>query len=255
MRQAFCEKVRGIAHIFRKQADRDYLTCICDMHTNSADVSQGYRELMDFSVTLDEQYFDHINKQAIKTIIDGGMENGGTTIRFLHHFPGCTVHAFEPLPAAVKLSPFYPYIQGCEQIRLVFKGLSDTVSSGMLNINPDCFGENAIIESSACEYSERIETTTIDDYAAAARIAKIDFIKLDIESFEIKALHGAKQTIAKDRPQMAICIYHKPEHYYEIPLLLSEMCTDYNFYLGFYGVGNFLESVMYCIPREIDPNA
>lgn len=40
---------------------------------------------------------------------------------------------------------------------------------------------------------------------------KIDFIKMDIEGAEIKALYGAKQLIRSRRPKMAVCTYHNAE--------------------------------------------
>lgn len=40
---------------------------------------------------------------------------------------------------------------------------------------------------------------------------KIDFIKMDIEGAEIKALHGAKQLVQRCRPKMAVCTYHNAE--------------------------------------------
>lgn len=40
---------------------------------------------------------------------------------------------------------------------------------------------------------------------------KIDFIKMDIEGAEMKALQGAKQLIQRCRPKMAVCTYHNAE--------------------------------------------
>jgi len=250
----FENHISDISYLFKKQSNKDFLMCIPDLYRLNKDPKLIYCKLVDFFLSLNEQYFDYINKDVIKTIIDGGMENGGTSLRFLHHFSGCTIYAFEPLEAAVKLSPFYTYIKNCSQINVCFKGLSDEPTSGRLNIDPDCFGGNRITTTQSCQYSTHVETTTIDDYVKNNNISKIDYIKLDIESYEIKALNGARKTIIRDRPQLAICIYHIPEHYYKIPLLVQKICTDYNFYLGFYGIETFLETVLYCIPKEIDKN-
>lgn len=45
---------------------------------------------------------------------------------------------------------------------------------------------------------------------------KIDFIKMDIEGAEMKALHGAKLLIQKCRPKMAVCTYHSAEDEKEV---------------------------------------
>lgn len=48
-------------------------------------------------------------------------------------------------------------------------------------------------------------TVTID---AIAKGEKIDFIKMDIEGAEVKALAGAKETLRKYKPKLDICSYH-----------------------------------------------
>lgn len=70
--------------------------------------------------------------------------------------------------------------------------------------------------------------SAIDDFGEdVIRVKKIDdvvgdegctFIKMDIEGSELKALEGAKETIKKFHPRLAISIYHRPEDIFEIPL-------------------------------------
>lgn len=55
-------------------------------------------------------------------------------------------------------------------------------------------------------------------------VAKIDdicsdatFIKMDIEGAELSGLIGAAETICRNKPQMAICIYHRREDIWELP--------------------------------------
>ena len=45
---------------------------------------------------------------------------------------------------------------------------------------------------------------------------------MDIEGAEFGALWGARKTIARHRPALAICLYHRPEHLWQIPLLVNE---------------------------------
>lgn len=60
---------------------------------------------------------------------------------------------------------------------------------------------------------------------------KITFIKMDIEGAEINALEGAKECIIRNKPQLAICVYHKPNDIWKIPFMLKEWVPDYKFYL------------------------
>lgn len=56
---------------------------------------------------------------------------------------------------------------------------------------------------------------------------RVDFIKADIESYEYGMLKGAKETIEKYEPKMAICIYHNAADYFQIPLLIHEINPNY----------------------------
>ena len=52
---------------------------------------------------------------------------------------------------------------------------------------------------------------------------KLDMITMDIEGAEIHAIYGARKSIMKGNPKLAISAYHKIEHLWEIPLLIMEI--------------------------------
>ena len=60
------------------------------------------------------------------------------------------------------------------------------------------------------------------------------FINMDIEGAELDALQGAEKTIRTSRPDLAICVYHAPNHLWEIPLYLQSLGLGYRFYLRNY---------------------
>ena len=72
---------------------------------------------------------------------------------------------------------------------------------------------------------------------------------MDIEGAELEALRGAKETIRKDRPRMAICIYHKPEDLYEIPGYLLSLVPEYRFKVRQYTSMSW-ETVLYAAVEE-----
>ncbi|OGV32590.1 MAG: hypothetical protein A2020_07320 [Lentisphaerae bacterium GWF2_45_14] len=72
------------------------------------------------------------------------------------------------------------------------------------------------------------------------------FIKMDIEGAECEALEGARKTISRCAPDMAVSVYHKLEHLWNVPGLLLSMCPDYRFYLRSYGI-NGLETILYAV--------
>jgi FkbM family methyltransferase len=60
------------------------------------------------------------------------------------------------------------------------------------------------------------------------------FINMDIEGAELEALRGAERTIRSSRPDLAICVYHAPNHLWEIPLYINSLGLGYRFYLRNY---------------------
>ncbi len=75
-------------------------------------------------------------------------------------------------------------------------------------------------------------------------------IILDVEGSEQKVIAGAKSTIEKYLPTLCICVYHTPEDYFEIPIILSEKFgNSYNFYLRQHSVITRIETVLYAMPK------
>lgn len=59
-------------------------------------------------------------------------------------------------------------------------------------------------------------------------------IKMDIEGAEPLALAGAKETLRRCKPDLAICLYHCPEHLWTIPLWLKATVPEYKLHLRRY---------------------
>ena len=77
----------------------------------------------------------------------------------------------------------------------------------------------------------------------------LTFIKMDIEGAEFDALRGAQKVIQRDRPILAICVYHTQNDIWRIPLLVREMIPEYKLYLRAYE-GDGFQTVMYAVPPE-----
>ena len=78
---------------------------------------------------------------------------------------------------------------------------------------------------------------------------KVTYIKLDVEGSELKALEGAKNTIKKNKPRLAICIYHKLEDILELPLYILDLVPEYKFYIRHY-CSCMWETVLYAVIPE-----
>jgi FkbM family methyltransferase len=78
----------------------------------------------------------------------------------------------------------------------------------------------------------------------------VNYIKMDIEGAESEALDGLENVVKLQKPHMAICVYHKPEDLWELPLKVHGMVPNsYDFFLRTYGHQTF-DTILYCIPKK-----
>ena len=122
----------------------------------------------------------------------------------------------------------------------VNKGISNVNGIVAFLENEELRGSSAIDKSGNTE----IEVVRLDDFIPSDE--KITFIKMDIEGAEIDALNGCKNILQKYKPKLAICIYHKPDDLWEIPLLIKRLVPEYQIYIRHYS--NYLwETVCYAV--------
>jgi FkbM family methyltransferase len=88
-----------------------------------------------------------------------------------------------------------------------------------------------------------IQCISLDDAIPGFRPT---LIKMDIEGAEFEALLGARSMIQESRPGLAICLYHRPEHLWQIPIMIQKWSYGYKFYLRSHYYNGF-ELVMYAV--------
>jgi FkbM family methyltransferase len=71
------------------------------------------------------------------------------------------------------------------------------------------------------------------------------YISMDLEGYEVMALDGAANMIARAKPNLAISIYHQINHLWEIILKIEDYQLKYDFYLRNY-TGFTYETILYC---------
>lgn len=122
------------------------------------------------------------------------------------------------------------------------KGLWD--KEGVLYFESDKGTASRIVDY---ETSNQIETISLNTYF---KCRNCNFIKMDIEGAEYSALCGGMRVIKRERPILAISIYHSVEDCYRIPMYLMNELEKYRFYIRHHAL-IFCETVLYAIPDEL----
>ena len=191
------------------------------------------------------QYFppDVPHTQGPMRLIDCGAFTGDTLASISElGFPVDTVHAFEPdLANVASLAGFarqFSRQNGAEV------SVWPCAVAGHIEHRSFQAAEGEASSLSATG-SDTVTAVALDDVLPNTRPTDL---KLDIEGAELEALQGARELISRSHPRLAVCVYHRPEHLWEIPLLLRDMCPWCDFYLRSHGHYGF-DTVMYAVPR------
>jgi len=75
---------------------------------------------------------------------------------------------------------------------------------------------------------------------------KVTYLKLDVEGAELEALYGSQEIIIKQKPKLAICVYHKLDHLWEIPFYIKSIVPEYEIFLRHHSMLEY-ETVCYAL--------
>jgi len=181
--------------------------------------------------------------------IDAGVLFGDTSLWFAYQAGSeGLVYSFEFVPDFVKCikSNFSLNPEYSKKISLHQYALWDT-SGDVFDFEED--GGRTHVQTKSVSKSNQAKaskprTITIDDFVEKYGVKKLDFIKMDIEGAEVKALRGAVRTLNRFRPKLAICLYHKDSDFINIPQLIDSLELCYELYLGHHTDGKS-ETVLY----------
>ncbi len=189
----------------------------------------------------DRQYFekDILPVWEDEIFIDGGCYDGRTVRQFVKYCGGNykKIYSFEPDPGNYLRAAASFENNPVRDLTLLNKGLWD--SDTTLTFTGGA-SQGARISD---EGTTTIEVVSIDEIVGEDRVT---FIKLDVEGAEYMALEGARETIKRCHPKLAVSIYHKPEDIFELPELILSMYEGYEFCFRHYQLGQY-ETILYCI--------
>jgi len=131
--------------------------------------------------------------------------------------------------------------------RLIRAGLSDR--EGEAFFRGGLYGCSHIVEDSGTggKGVAAIPVTMIDGIVGESEVG---FIKMDIEGAEYSALCGAEKVILRDKPLLAISVYHRPGDMLAIMDHLHCLVPAYRFWLRHYSIG-LADTVLYASVDEL----
>lgn len=177
-----------------------------------------------FEIFTTPLYFpDEIYPKNIRSFLDVGAADGDTIEAFIR----CNkeydfIYAFEAmnnLREKIKNKKFknliiFPYGAGSKKEELILHEVNSA------------YGKSVSSYHRGKEI--RVAMNSIDNCVGSNQI---DFIKMDIEGGEENALIGGRNVIIRDKPFLAISVYHKWDDLIRIPECINRMCPGYRFYL------------------------
>lgn len=207
-------------------------------------VTGDIRYLRDAFSTEDED-FAILASIKIRTAIDGGAYNGDTARTIFSHHPEVErIYAVEPDPRTYRKLDAYaadPAVAGrvfpINAALWSKEGEADFAASGNRN--------SSLVSSS---YEHKKASTLLTTVDKIARDEHIDYMKYDLEGAEEEALLGSLSTIRRDRPTLAISLYHRSADIFRLPLFVHRLSLGYRFYLRRPSCLPAWELTLYAIP-------
>jgi len=122
-----------------------------------------------------------------------------------------------------------------EQGRVIVypKGVWDHEDVLTLRVDPaNTAAASFVMGSNGWESVTHVPLTTIDRLVEELNLPRVDYIKMDIEGAETRALHGAAETLKRWRPRLAISAYHLPGDPRSIPTAVRAAQPGYRMRCG-----------------------
>lgn len=185
-----------------------------------------------------DQYFDVFEPENDEIIIDAGAFDGTTEVQFFD-WGGDRIkkiYAFETDPANGEQCLEFYQKNNVDRVVFINKGTGSRKQT--IHICDDSAGGRGSTKGNG---TIAAKITTIDSEVGDD---KVTFIKMDVEGAELESLRGAAKTIKRDKPRLAICIYHKDFDSYELAKYIHRLVPEYRFRVRHY-TSVFWETVLY----------
>ncbi len=199
-------------------------------------IPDGSRYVLPFNLAEQKRKIYGEGEQAVRqgdVVLDCGA-NVGVFTQLALSAGAKTVVAIEPAPENLEcLRRNFPQEIAAGRVILYPKGVWDKDDMMTLQVDPNnSAADSFVIHREGGRAGAQAPLTTIDKLVAELKLERVDYIKMDIEGAEQKALAGGKATIARFHPRMSLSAYHAPADPERIPQLVKDAWSGYRMECG-----------------------
>ena len=113
------------------------------------------------------------------------------------------------------------------RVRVEAVALGDSEGEVTLELDPSAPWGATVGRAYRGSVREVVPRTTLDRLIARTW-GRCDFLKADVEGAEVALVEGARQTLARDRPRVAIAVYHGPTNYQDVREVIQSLGAGYH---------------------------
>ena len=199
-------------------------------------IPQGDDFMLPFNLAEQQREIYGTGERAVRAgdiVLDCGA-NIGVFTRVALERGARTVVAIEPAPENLEsLRRNFKEEIAAGRVVVYPKGVWDKDDVLTLRRDPNnTAADSFVILKDKDAASVQAPLTTIDKLVAELKLERVDYIKMDIEGAETKALAGAHGTLAKFRPRLSLASYHLPTDAERIPQTVRAAQPDYRMECG-----------------------
>lgn len=206
-------------------------------------IPEGDDWVLPFNLAEQEAKIYGTGERAVRAgdiVLDCGA-NVGVFTRVALDAGAKQVIAIEPAPENIEcLRRNFPAETAAGRVVIYPKGVWDKDDILTLNVDPhNTAADSFIIQRQGSYQVQQVPLTTIDKLMDELKLERVDYVKMDIEGAEPKALDGARRTLATFHPRLSISAYHAPDHPVAIPRAVRAAWPGYRMECGPCAEANF----------------
>ena len=158
-----------------------------------------------------ENYESALIERVLKagmTVVDVGANHGMFSLEAAHLIGrDGLVHAFEPTPRTRELLLSNLAANDLSTVKVFSSALGEASGTARLRVHNELSGLNTLAaldvtwnqQKLAADEIIEVPVTTLSAHAETERLGHIDFLKIDVEGFELSVIRGARELLSEKR--------------------------------------------------------